>query len=432
MDLNETSQQFLKDFTEKFVNDIVASVQKDAVELIQDKLKQFDISTLLQEQIDGVVVPFFTDELQKKLENDVAQRLSTVDVVTLINQHLIKVIIPRMENQAKERLGAEILNKLQSLDIAELANQHTTRLVRDSIKTLHFPDQSIPGRAINTDSLAISADNISGGVIKKFESTGIQDSAKKCQVTILDQATVFENRLVARGLEIVGNSNFKGNISIDGEIDSGSSFVKQLVNVVTDNFEQNYQNRTSESLGDQVIGRILDEGIDVSVIKLGDKSLIEDDTLDSSITNSNLQTVGALKELQVVGETLLDETLFVSSSRVGVNTMHPEGVLDLWDQEIQIVAMKKQQDVAFIGTGRNQTLIIGTNHRDQLTVNTDGSISVKSVNIGKTNHTSSNRMPTDNRPAGQIVWNEMPSVGAPIGWVSLGGARWAHFGIVTG
>jgi hypothetical protein len=432
MDLNETSQQFLKDFTEKFVNDIVASVQKDAVELIQDKLKQFDISTLLQEQIDGVVVPFFTDELQKKLENDVAQRLSTVDVVTLINQHLIKVIIPRMENQAKERLGAEILNKLQSLDIAELANQHTTRLVRDSIKTLHFPDQSIPGRAINTDSLAISADNISGGVIKKFESTGIQDSAKKCQVTILDQATVFENRLVARGLEIVGNSNFKGNISIDGEIDSGSSFVKQLVNVVTDNFEQNYQNRTSESLGDQVIGRILDEGIDVSVIKLGDKSLVEDDTLDSSITNSNLQTVGALKELQVVGETLLDETLFVSSSRVGVNTMHPEGVLDLWDQEIQIVAMKKQQDVAFIGTGRNQTLIIGTNHRDQLTVNTDGSISVKSVNIGKTNHTSSNRMPTDNRPAGQIVWNEMPSVGAPIGWVSLGGARWAHFGIVTG
>lgn len=432
MDLNETSQQFLKDLTEKFVNGIIDSVQKDAVVLIQDQLKQFNISVLLEQQIDGVIVPFFTEELQKKLEEDVTRRLSEIDVATLINQHLIKVIIPRMESQSKERLGAEILNKLQALDIAEIANQQTTRLVRDSIKTLHFPDQSIPGKAVNTDTLTISADQISGGVIKNFESTGIQDSARKCQVTILDQATVFENRLVARGLEIVGNSTFKGNINIDGEIDSNSSFVNQLVKVVTDNFEKNYQNATAESLGNRVIAQILDEGIDVSVLQIGDKPLVVDDSLDSTITNSNLQTVGALKELQVVGETLLDQTLFVSSSRVGVNTMHPEGALDLWDQEVQIVAMKKQQDVAFLGTGRNQTLIIGTNHRDQLTVNTDGSISVKSVNIGRTNHTSASRMPTDNRPAGQIVWNEMPAVGGPIGWVSLGGARWAHFGIITG
>lgn len=432
MDINESSQQFLKEVTERFIDNILNSIQTDVVDAVQEKLRQYNISTVMEEQINSVVVPFFTSELQKKLEDDVANRLSTVDVVTLVNKHLVSVVIPRMETQAKERLGAEILNKLQSLNLSELANQFTTKLIRDSIKTLHFPDDSIPGKSIKTDSLVISGDNVSGGVIKKFESTGIQDNAKKCQVTILDQATVFENRLVSRGLEVVGSTVLKGNVSIEGDIADNSTFVQKVVKLVANNFDKEYEKNTLNLLSDKVFGQLVDEGIDASLITIGEKSIVEEGTLNGTIVNSNLQTVGALKELQVVGETLLDQTLFVSGSRVGINTLSPERALDVWDQEIQIVAGKKQQDVAFLGTGRNQTLIIGTNNRDQLVVNTDGSISVKTINIGRTYHSSSARMPTDNRQIGHIVWNENPAIGAPIGWVSLGGARWATFGTITG
>jgi hypothetical protein len=53
------------------------------------------------------------------------------------------------------------------------------------------------------------------------------------------------------------------------------------------------------------------------------------------------------------------------------------------------------------------------------------------LNIGRVRHTSSSTMPVDNRPAGVVVWNEKPYIGGPIGWVSLGGARWAGFGTIT-
>jgi hypothetical protein len=145
-----------------------------------------------------------------------------------------------------------------------------------------------------------------------------------------------------------------------------------------------------------------------------------------------LQSVGALKELQVIGETLLDQTLYASNRRVGINTIDPESAMDIWDQEVQVVIGKRQQDTAIIGTTRNQKLVISANNRDQLTVNTDGSVSVKSLNIGNSNHTSSPFMPTDNRAVASVVWNESPVLGGPIGWVSLGGARWAPFGIING
>ena len=32
---------------------------------------------------------------------------------------------------------------------------------------------------------------------------------------------------------------------------------------------------------------------------------------------------------------------------------------------------------------------------------------------------------------GTIVWNESPMQGAPIGWVCLGGTRWAKFGEIN-
>jgi hypothetical protein len=154
-------------------------------------------------------------------------------------------------------------------------------------------------------------------------------------------------------------------------------------------------------------------------------------TLNDTVVNSNLQRVGALRELQVVGETLLDQTLYVANGRMGVNTLEPGNVLDLWDQEVQLVAGKKLKDTAIFGTIRNQNLIITANNKDQLLINTDGTVTIESLNIGKSNHSSSGRTPTDNRPSASIVWNENPIVGAPVGWVSLGGARWASFGIIT-
>ena len=430
--LNETSQQYIKNLTDSFLASVLEQVKEEAAISIKAKMAEFDMPTMLQEQITDTVIPYFTGEVKKKMEADVEARLAEADVVSLINKHIVNVLIPRMETQSRDQIVAEVTQRLSAVNIADLAKQQATIIVRDMIRDLSFPDSSIPGQAVNTTTLKLSGNNITGGIIKNLESTGIQDSASRCQVTILDAATVFENRLVATGLEITGDTTFKGKVIIEGDLPTTSPFVAKLVDLVTQAFNDKYDQGTFDQYCDRVFDKIIDEGIDASLIKVNEKPIVNEGVLAGSIVHSNLQSVGALKELQVIGETLLDQTLYASNRRVGINTIDPESAMDIWDQEVQVVIGKRQQDTAIIGTTRNQKLVISANNRDQLTVNTDGSVSVKSLNIGNSNHTSSPFMPTDNRPVASVVWNESPVLGGPIGWVSLGGARWAPFGIING
>jgi hypothetical protein len=430
--LNETSQQFIKNLTDSFLATVLEQVKEEAAITIRAKVLEVDLPAMLQEQITNTVIPFFTNEVKQKMEQDAEARLDEADVVSLINKHIINVLIPRMETQSRDQIVAEVTQRLSAVNIADLAKQQATIIVKDMIKELSFPDASISGQAVDTSSLRLSGNNIAGGIIKNLQSTGIQDSASRCQVTILDAATVFENRLVATGLEITGDTTFKGKVIIEGDLPTTSPFVSKLVDLVTQSFNDKYDQGTFDQYCDRVFDKIVDEGIDASLIKVNEQSIVNQGVLAGTIVHSNLQSVGALKELQVIGETLLDQTLYASNRRVGINTIDPESALDIWDQEVQVVIGKRQQDTAIIGTTRNQKLVISANNRDQLTVNTDGSVSVKSLNIGNANHTSSPFMPTDNRAVASVVWNESPVLGGPIGWVSLGGARWAPFGIING
>ena len=429
MTLDETTQEYIKNLTDNFIARILEKAEHDAVESINQKLSNLDLSNLIQDQITNTIVPFFNEELKTKLENETQERFAQVDVSGLLNEFIVRVLVPRLEQQAKDAVLAQITQKLDSFNVTDFARKEAAGTIREILKTLQFSDHSIPGRAINPDSLQVSASNITAGTIKKFESTGIQDSASRCQVTILDQATVFENKLVTKDLEVAGDTTFKGNVSIYGTLPKDSAFVRQIVGLVVDLFNNQYD--MIEEYAKLVQQKLVEEGMDVTVVKYNGTPLIDNFALNEKIVDSNLQSVGALKELQVIGETLLDQTLYVSGNRIGINTMEPERTLDLWDQEVQIIAGKRQMDVAVIGTIRNQALILSSNNKDQLTLNTDGTVTVKTLNIGRTTHSSSGSRPTDNRPIGHIVWNEKPMIGSSVGWVSLGGARWAPFGSIS-
>lgn len=417
---------------------IEGTVKEDALTTIQNRMKDIDVADLLHDQISQIVVSNFSNTIQDSIKKEIDEKINKLDVVGLISQEIVDKLIPEFDKQNRDRVAGEISAALAELNIIDIVRQQADATVQGLVNNFKFPDWSIPSRAVDPRELSISADNISGGIFKGFGSTGIQDQASQCQVSILDHATVFENQLVAAGLDIAGpavlrqDTVFKGNITVEGTLPSDSAFVKQIVDHVVDIFNQKFNEGTFDQYTDRVFARMVDEGIDSSLILVGDKPIVDSGTLAPNVIKSNLQTVGALKELQVIGETLLDQTLYVSNRRVGVNTIDPEQALDIWDQEVQIIAGKRQKDTAILGVPRNQTLIISSNGRDQLVVNPDGSVNVKSLNIGRTNHSSTGRMPTDNRPIGHIAWNENPAIGSPIGWVSLGGARWAAFGLIAG
>lgn len=354
------------------------------------------------------------------------------DSTSILIKNITDSFLVTLKQQVTKLVSDNVTAQLQRLDVATLTREHLTKVLNSNAKTYNFPDRSIKGSSVSPDGLYLKADQIAGGVYRNFESTGIQDKATDCQVTILDNATVFENQLVAKTLHVAGDTIVEGNISVTGTLSHDSSLFKAVVAHSLDAVRGEMKDGLLASFRDQVFEKISSEGIDPANIKISGKALVENNTLAPSVLFTNIQKVGALKSLQVVGETLLDETLYVSTRRVGINTLEPAYTFDLWDQEIEITAGKFTKDAGVIGTPRPHHLILSSNKNQNLILCPDGSVSIELLRIGSVSHSSADKMPEVDAPKGHVVWNSDPKLNDAIGWVSLGGARWAKFGTITG
>lgn len=353
------------------------------------------------------------------------------DITNTLVKQITDEFLASLKQQVSKQISDNVAYQMSRLDIATLVREHLSNVLNSSAKTYTFPNRSIHGSAINPDGLFLKADQIAAGILRNFESTGIQDKATETQVTIMDNATVYENQLVAKALHVAGDATIEGDLKITGTVAQDSKLFKDMLEASKNAIRGEMQEGMLTGFRDDVMKQLHTEGIPADLVKYQNHRLVRDNTLAPTILFSNLQKVGALKELQVIGETLLDETLYVSVHRVGINTMDPEATFDLWDQEVEITAGKLEKDVAIIETPKNQTLVLSANKNYNLVCNTDGSITINTLKIGQSKHTSSAKMPTEDAPKGDIVWNTEPTIGSPIGWVSLGGARWATFGTVT-
>jgi len=121
----------------------------------------------------------------------------------------------------------------------------------------------------------------------------------------------------------------------------------------------------------------------------------------------------------------------VGKIKVGIGTIEPANSLTVWDQEVELGFGKRLKDTGWIGTPRNQDLILSANNQDNLTLATDGSVRVNKLTINKVSVTSSPGVPAGEQPRGTVAFNENPAPGQPIGWVSLGGGAWSKFGIIN-
>ena len=75
-----------------------------------------------------------------------------------------------------------------------------------------------------------------------------------------------------------------------------------------------------------------------------------------------------------------------------------------------------------------QRLVLGANNKDNLILDTDGSVEIENLRVGNTPMSSATAIPDYNAITGTIVWNENPGIGGAVGWICLGDARWAKFG----
>lgn len=366
-----------------------------------------------------------------KLDNKIAEfEIRPIDVEEKLRLSA-DAIIASLDKQAKSQIVSDIARRIDTIDFTQSVTNAVAQQFEAHIGRTSWPADSINFSAIKQNEIKITGDAVSGGIITSFSSTGIDDRATDCKVTILDESTIIENGIITTSADIKGDVIIEGDLLLKGTIPSESLAFKNIVENAAVTVKNNLNEELFASYSDTIFQKIKDEGIDLNQITMDGEAAITGNKIGIRITESNLQKLGIVRELQTSGETFLSESLYISNRRVGVNTIDPGHALSVWDQEVEIVTGKRSQDVGMIGTVRNQDLLITSNNKNNLICKPDGSVHINTLQVGSVTMTSSNSIPNDDRPKGTIVWNQSPGIGNPIGWVSLGGARWAKFGTIT-
>jgi hypothetical protein len=417
MAVNDSFNNLINDLSQQVLEQVQQQIQSVITETVNQRLSDL----LSGDTIHKIVISRVNENLQNYTPD-----LSKFEQSL---QDISKNITSNLEQTAQSEITNILSDKIESLNIGGLVEQFVLSKMDETSAHLNFKEKSISGNSIDTESLQITGDNILGGVIKNFGSTGIDDQAASCQITVLDIGTVFENTVYAGKLEVKGGAIIDGDLTILGKVTDNPAY-RQLVADVGEDTKLTIGPDLLIKHQENVFEQLRTDGINLSKIQLDGKVIIDGDRLTSAILNSQLQTVGVLKDLQTQGEALLSKTLYTNNKRVGINTMDPKTALSIWDEEIEIGIGKVRQDIAEIGTDRNHTLILSSNKQNNITMTPDGVTAIPKLKLGNMLVSSAPTPPHYKAAKGTIVFNEQPNIGGPLGWVSLGDAKWANFGII--
>ena len=418
MDLN----LHLNKVVEGLVTDITANVlvRVDSVisAAINNRLASYDFASHIQEAASAAfekrVGEYTLDP--KKLENRVVDK--------------IRETITAAESKTKELVEAKVQESLSVVDFQRAITDSVSTIVADRMQEFVFPVNSIDPSALKLLELKISGDNVSGGIIENFSSMGIEDRASQVALTILDENTVIENNLLTKDLTVQGSMTINGEFVVNGTVPEESNFYRSLIAKTTHSTLTAVDANLFDNYSNLIFDKIRTDGLDLNKITIDGTEVARSNALGSAIVNSNLQTLGELKELRVSGESIMAQTLYVTPRRVGINTIEPSAALSVWDDEIEIVAKKKSQNVGILGTPRQQKLVISSNNKDNIVLSEDGSTQIDNLQIGSMRFTTANSPPNFVSERCHVVWNTNPNPGGPLGWICLGGANWANFGVI--
>jgi hypothetical protein len=261
-------------------------------------------------------------------------------------------------------------------------------------------------------------------LLKTFSSTGITDQATKTELTVMDDMIVIENSLTANNIEAVESMRVQ-NLVVTGSINTDNASWQALTSEISQRTLDQISQSWTENLVTQVAELIQQQGISFDTVKVGDTLLVEGAKLSATVTESNLQTVGRLRSLQVHGEARFNNnTVTVLNRRLGINTDTPEKALSIWDEEVSVVIGKHKTNQAYVGTNRDQGLVLGVNREPQLEIATDGLTTIKKLRVGLHRISHDSQVPGWSGTRGDLVLNTSPGADRVFAWVCLGAHRW--------
>ena len=347
----------------ELLNNVKTTLNNELQHQITDEI----IKRVASVELDSIIKTIVTTNLEQrllKLDFATASSKELSRIVSTVGQQISDGLI----TTAKEKITQDISQSLSRLDLNLIVNEIVKNHINLLLADFTFPNKSIPYNAINFAGIKFTGDLVKGGIIEDFGSTGIEDRASFVQLTLMDHGSVFEGPIYSPEIQIKGSGLIEGNLTVNGnltilgKITTDSDAFKSLVQHSADQTQE----QLKDSLNDEwftnyskiIFDQIKEKGLDLNRITQNEREIIRDNQLGYHITDSNLQRVGHLNDLQTRGETVLSDTLYATSKRVGINTLDPSATFVVWDEECEIVVTKRKQDTGYIGTTRRQQLIL--------------------------------------------------------------------------
>ena len=261
-------------------------------------------------------------------------------------------------------------------------------------------------------------------MLENFSSTGIQDRATKCELTVMDDVVIVENCLTANSIEAVDSVRVK-HLVVTGSINTDNLSWSALSDHISQQTLDKLTVKWNNELVDQVVKQVQEHGIDFEQVLVGGQKVIDGNQLTGTVTESKLKSVGILKTLTVNGEARFNNnTVTVLNRRLGINTDAPEKALSVWDEEVSVVIGKHKTNQAYVGTNRDQGLVLGVNREPQLEIATDGLTTIKKLRVGLHKISHDTQVPGWSGTRGDLVFNTSPDADRVFAWVCLGAHRW--------
>ena len=419
MDINQQLQPIVTSLLDSLKGSIEAE--------LRNKISDEVVKTISNTEVTAIVERIISQRLNERVAEFNIEAKSKQQLEQTLTQ-ITNQLSTSLAKSANEQITAEVSRRVAVMDIGPIIQGIVENKINNLVQTGAFGKESIDHSSINFKGFKFSGDVVKGGIIENFGSTGIDDRATQVQMTLMDQAVAFEKAVWTPSAIIKGRLTVEGDLVVLGDIDSNSPAANTLANMAVEKIKADTD--LLELHSDAMLASIGQKGIDLKRITQDGREIVNGNQLGYHITDSNLQRVGMLRDLQTQGEAILSDTLYVTGKRVGINTIEPSAVFVVWDEEVELVITKHSSDTGYIGMPRFQRLVIGANNKDNLILDTDGSVEIENLRVGNTPMSSATAIPDYNAITGTIVWNENPAQGGPVGWICLGATRWAKFGII--
>ena len=391
--------------------DIAGLVHQQISQTLNDYIKSVDIKSLIQSAITETVNNT-VDSISKSATQKLLKERDLSDEIGVLINNLVK---EHLDYQVK----IAVRTSISQTDIKSIINETVDKNLKIQISKFNFPNSSIPNSAINWQNAQFSGSMISGGIIKDFNSIGIQDKSTECQLTILDGLVVVENHLLAK--KIKSNSVEVDNLTVNdikilGNVDPSPNLLEKMHSISEKVFTKNTLEKNLE--------------IDNKNIESQGKLIINKDSLGPSVAFSNLRKLGLLQDLRVQGDATFSETMFVSDQRkVGINTQEPNGVFTVWDQDAELTMMKQSSKNMFFGSTRLSDVSLGTNNQAQLILR-QNEVEIKdSLRVMGIKFTVVNNIPDYAGELNEIVFVSNAREGQPLMYICKGNNTWAALGV---